>query len=88
MITKWEIITCLNELKLDVINITPTHCTVCIPSHRSSDLKNSADIIEDIARIYNFGNFNSQLPTTSYYGSISRHGTARQRGISGTHPRI
>jgi phenylalanyl-tRNA synthetase beta chain len=67
-----EIINSLNELKLDVINITPTHCTVCIPAHRSSDLKNSADIIEDIARIYSFDNFNSQLPITASYGSISR----------------
>jgi phenylalanyl-tRNA synthetase beta chain len=45
---------------------------VCIPAHRSSDLKNSADIIEDIARIYSFDNFNSQLPITASYGSISR----------------
>lgn len=68
---KKEIILCLQELKLEIINIKHDRCTICIPSNRSLDLKNTADIIEEIARIYNFKNFNSKLPQTSKFGSIS-----------------
>lgn len=64
-----EILQQLN-FKPELVN---NYFQVTIPQYRQEDIQRSADVIEEIGRVYGFDNFIDMLPTFTNKGKISKH---------------
>lgn len=70
---------CQNKILeiLQQLNFKPEfvndHFQVTIPQYRQEDIQRTADVIEEIGRIYGFDNFIDTLPAYTNKGKISKH---------------
>ena len=65
-IPKDELITILNALEIEIVNVTEEGFSMNIPRYRV-DVTREADVIEEILRIYGYNNIASVNSMTSFY---------------------
>nr|YP_009237444.1 phenylalanyl-tRNA synthetase beta chain [Wildemania schizophylla]AKS28491.1 phenylalanyl-tRNA synthetase beta chain [Wildemania schizophylla] len=62
----------LRSLNFHTIRVSDETITMTIPTYRNQDIYREVDIIEEIARVYGYHNFQSALPPIQFICNLSR----------------